>query len=179
MAEQARSLAIDCKYLGTGVPGDGVAATTFEQCREVHESSLTFNFTEANQIQFKAMGQEDPWAVVNRKGDPSSIEWAIPSPTAKEMQTYMGGKVTDEKWEAPITAQTIEKSVKFQTADYQGKYTEYLIPKASISARLSQAPTEEETDLLLVRATILTPVSAAGVRASSFSREVKAVAPEG
>lgn len=88
---QERSLAIDCKYLGTGTPGDGVAAEIFDQCREVHEGSLVFNFTEANQIQFKAMGQEDPWAVVNRKGDPSNIEFAIPSPTAEEMKTFMGG----------------------------------------------------------------------------------------
>ena len=179
MAE--RSLAIDCKYLGYGTPGDGVAASTYTQSREIHEGSLTFNFTEATQVQFKAMGQEDPWAVVNRKGDPSSIEYAIPSPTAEEMKTYCGGKVTGDKWEAPISPETIEKSIKIQTADYDGKYTEYVIPKSSISARLSQAPTEEQTDLLLVKATILTPVSAAGVRAASFSREVKTVAvePEG
>ena len=177
MAE--RSLAIDCKYLGTGTPGDGVAATVFTQCREVNEGSLAFNFTEANQIQFKAMGQEDPWAVVNRKGDPSNIEWAIPSPTAEEMKTFMGGKVTGEKWEAPLNAVTIEKSIKIQTADYEGKYVEYVIPKASIAAYLSQAPTEEETELLLVRATILTPVSSTGVRAASFSREVKTVIAEG
>lgn len=135
MAE--RSLAIDCKYLGHGTPGDGVAAAAFTQCREIHEGSLVFNFTDATQINFRAMGQEDPWAVVNRKGDPSNIEFAIPSPTAEEMKEFMGGTVTGDKWEAPVSVPSIEKSIKIQTAEYQGKYVEYVIPKASISAWIS------------------------------------------
>lgn len=170
-----RSLAIDCKYLGYGTPGDGVAASVYTQCKEIHEGSLVFNFTEASQVPFKAMGQEDPWAVVNRKGDPSSIEFSIPSPTAEEMKIFCGGTISGDKWEAPVSPVTIEKSIQIQTAEYKGQYTEYIIPKVSISARLSQAPTEEQTDLLLVKATILTPVSAAGVRAASFSREVKTI----
>ena len=47
--------------------------------------------------------------------------------------------------------------------------------KASIAGRLSQAPGKEETDLLLVKATIMTPVSAAGVRSAPYCREVKPV----
>lgn len=89
----------------------------------------------------------------------------------------MGGTVTGDKWEAPIDAPNITKSIKMQTADYEGKYTEYVIPKASIFARLSQAPGEEATDLMLVRATIIAPVTAAGVRKTSFTREVKPVTP--
>lgn len=145
----------------------------------MHEKTLAFNFTEANQISFKAMGQEDPWAVVNRKGEPSSIDWAIPSPTAQEMQDFMGGTVVGDKWEAPLNTPSIEKSVKIQTAEYHGKYVEYVIPKASISAYLSQAPSEEDTELLLVKATIMTPVTEAGVRKPSFSREIKAIETEG
>lgn len=174
-----RSLAVDVKYIGAGTPGDGIAAATYTQYATIHENSVAFNFTEAVQVNFKAMGQEDPWAVKSKKGDPSSIEFAIPSPTAAEQLAFMGGTVTGEKWEAPISTPYIEQSIKMQTADYKGKYTEYIIPKASISAYMSQAPGEEQTDLMLVRATIVAPVTAAGVRKPSFSREVKNIEPEG
>lgn len=183
MAEEKnekRTLAVDCKYLGAGTPGDGVAATTYTQYSEIHEDTIVFNFADGSQVQFRAMGQKEPWAVISRITDVSSVEFAIPSPKAKEQQDFMGGTVTGEKWEAPISTPNIIKSLKMQTADYEGKYVEYIIPKAEIFARLSQAPGVESTDLMLVRATIMTPISAAGVRASSFSREVKAVeTPEG
>lgn len=176
-----RSLAVDIKYVGAGTPGDGVAAAAYTQYLEIHESSVVFNFADGSQVQFKAMGQKDPWAVISRITDVSSIEFAIPSPKAQEQADFMGGTVTGDKWEAPVDKPNIIKSIKMQTADYEGKYTEYVIPKASIFARLSQAPGEEATDLMLVRATIVTLVTAAGVRKSAFSREVKTVEvePEG
>lgn len=179
MAKQERTLAVDCQYIGTGTPGDGVPATTYTETETIHEGSLVFGFQQGNQVQFKQMGTEDPWAVINRMGDPSYIEYAIPSPSAEECKRYMGGEVTGEKWEKPITTPTIEQSLKIHTAEYKGKYVEYVVTKASISAYLSQAPTEEETELLLVRATILSVTTSEGVKKSSFSREVKAVAPEG
>lgn len=124
---------------------------------------------------FTAMGREDPWAVVNKKGDPSSIEFAIPSPKAAEMKEFCGGTVTGDKWEAPTSTPTIIKTIKLQSSPYDGKYTEYVLVKASIAGRISQAPGKEETDLLLVKATIMAPISAAGVRSSPYGREVKDV----
>lgn len=175
----SRSLAVDMKYVGAGTPGDGVAAAAiFIQYPEIHESSVVFNFADGSQVQFRAMGQKEPWAVINRIVDISSIEFAIPSPKAQEQKGFMGGTVAGEKWEAPIDTPNIIKSIKMQIADYEGKDTEYIIPKASISARLSQAPGEEATDLMLVRATIIAPVTTAGVRKTLFSREVKTVEVE-
>nr|WP_297167461.1 hypothetical protein [uncultured Dysgonomonas sp.] len=173
-----RTLAVDCKYLGAGTPGDGVAATTYTQYPEIHEDTIVFNFADGTQVQFRAMGQKDPWAVISRITDVSSIEFAIPSPKAQEQVDFMGGTATGEKWEAPVEIPKIIKSIKMQTADYQGKYVEYVIPKAEIFARLSQAPGVEQTDLMLVRATVVTPITSAGVRKSSFSREVKTVDAE-
>lgn len=173
-----RTLAIDCKYLGTGTPGDGIPAATYTEARTIHEGSLVFGFSQGNQVQFKQMGTEDPWAVINRMGDPSYVEFAIPSPTAEECALYMGGTANGEKWEKPINSQIIEKSVKFQTAEYKGKYVEYVITRSSISAYLSQAPTEEETELMLVRATVLSAVTAAGVRKTAFTRETKEIETE-
>ena len=170
-----RSLAVDMKYVGAGEPGDGVAAATYTQYPEIHENSVVFNFSDGTQVSFKAMGQDNPWAIINKKGDPSSIEFAIPSPKASEQKDFMGGTVTGEKWEEPVSTPSIIKSIKMQTADYEGKYTEYIMPKASIFAKLSQAPGSDTTDLMLVKATKLAPVTKAGERKSAFSREVKEV----
>lgn len=168
-----RSLALDIDYLGTSEPGDGVAGKDFTQYPEIE--TVVFNFSEPKEISFTAMGREDPWAVVNKKGDPSSIEFAIPSPTAEEMKAFCGGEVVGGKWKAPVSTPTIIKTIKLQTSPYEGKYTEYILIKASCAGRISQAPDKEQTDLLLVKATIMSPVSAAGVRSEPYSREVKAV----
>ena len=68
---------------------------------------------------------------------------------------------------------SVTRSLKteLQSSPYNGKYTEYVFVKASIAGRLSQAPGKEETDLLLVKATIMTPVSAAGVRSAPYCRK--------
>lgn len=170
-----RSLALDIDYLGVAEPGDGVAGTEFTQYPEIE--TVVFNFSEPKELSFTAMGREDPWAVVNKKGDPSSIEFSIPSPKASEMKEFCGGTVTGDKWEAPVTTPTIIKTIKLHSSPYNGKYTEYVLVKTSISGRISQAPDKEQSDLLLVKATIMAPVSAAGVRTSPYSRSVKPVAP--
>lgn len=171
--DSERSLALDIDYLGVSEPGDGVAGKDFTQYPEIN--TVAFNFSEPKQISFTAMGREDPWVVVSKKGDPSSIEFAIPSPKATEMKEFCGGTVTGDKWEAPTSTPTIIKTIKLQSSPVDGKYTEYVLVKASLAGRLSQAPGKEETDLLLVKATVMTPISAAGVRFSPYSREVKAV----
>lgn len=173
--DSERSLALDIDYLGVAEPGDGVAGVDFTQYPEI--DTVAFNFSEPKEISFMAMGREDPWAVVNKKGDPSSIEFAIPSPKATEMKEFCGGTVTGDKWEAPLTTPTIIKTLKLQSAPYNGKFTEYVLVKTSIAGRLSQAPDKEQTDLLLVKATIMSAVSAAGKKSAPYSREVKAVTP--
>lgn len=170
-----RSLALDIDYLGVAEPGDGVAGSDFTQYPEIE--SVTFNFSEPKEISFTALGREDPWVVVSKKGDPSSIEFTIPSPKATEMKDFCGGTVSGDKWEAPTSTPTILKTIKMQSSPYNGKYTEYVLAKTSVSGRLSQAPGKEASDLLLVKATILTPISKAGNRSAPYSREVKAVTP--
>ncbi|MEG1544936.1 MAG: hypothetical protein RR382_10505, partial [Tannerellaceae bacterium] len=88
-----RSLAVDIAYVGLGTPGNGVPSTNYKRFPIIHESSVVFNFNEATMKAFKAMGSTDPWAILYRKGDPDSVEFAIPSPTAEEMQFFCGGTV--------------------------------------------------------------------------------------
>lgn len=183
MAEnQERSLAIDIDYLGVAEPGDGVPGTEFTQYPDIHEGSVVFNFNEPTQVNFRVYGRKDPWASFDKAGEPDSIDFAIPSPKVSEMKDFCGGTVDGDKWEEPIDLPNIIKSFRIRTAPYNGKYVEYTFPKCKVLGRISQAPGVEDTDLLLVRATKLSVVTAAGQKMTAFTREIKSVekpAPEG
>lgn len=171
----ARSLALDVDYVGVAEPGDGVPGTDFTQCDTI--DSVTFNFSEHKTLSFTGMGREDPWAVVNKRGDPSSIEFTIPSPTADEMKMFCGGTVVGDEWGAPTSTPTIHKTIKMQSSPYNGKYTEYVFVITSIAARLSEAPGKETSDVLLVKATIMAAVAANGDKLKPYTRTVKPVTP--
>lgn len=171
-----RSLAVDISYVGLGNPGNGTPATNYKRFPIIHTGSVAFNFNEATMKAFKAMGIEDPWAILNKKGDPDSIEFAIPSPTSEEMQYFCGGTIDAEgKWEEPISIPTITKSLKLNTLPYKGRYTEYIVVNGNVTGRLSQAPSEEDTDLLLVKVTKQAVFDDNGDQRSAFSRQVKDV----
>ena len=91
---------------------------------------------------------------------------------------FCGGTVSGDKWEAPLSTPSILKTIRLQSLPYQGKFTEYVFVKCSVFGKISQAPDKENCDLLLVKATIMTPVSAAGKQASPYSRAVKAVSED-
>lgn len=171
-----RSLAVDIAYVGLGAMGNGVPATNYKQFPVIHESSVAFNFNEATMKAFKAMGMDNPWAVMYKKGDPDSIEFAIPSPTSEEMLFFCGGSLDAEgKWSEPVSTPTINKSLKLQTLPFNGKYTVYIFVNGSISARLSQAPKEDDTDLLLVKVTKQAVFDSEGTPRPGFSRQVMKV----
>ena len=174
-----RSLAIGVAYVGYGAyPGNGVPASAFTQITEVHKGTVAFNFADPNQVKIEVEGRDDPWKIVNRKGDADSIEFAIPSPTAAELAAFCGGKATGEKWEAPDVMPQVNMSVKINTEPYEGKYVEYTIVNGAVSAKISQAPGSEQTDLLLVKVTRQSAIAADGSLKPSFIREVKTVTPQ-
>lgn len=171
-----RSIAVGVNYIGYGEVGDGVPAATFTQVKDVFKGSVVFNFADANQVKIEVEGREDPLAIINRRADADSIEFAIPSPSAEELLAFCGGKLVGEKWEKPNGFPKINKSFKLSTEPYSEKYTEYVIVNGSVAAKLSQAPGSEQTDLLLVKVTLQSAVSEEGVVFTPFTREVKAVA---
>lgn len=171
-----RSLAVDVAYVGLGDPGDGVPASVCKQFPIIHTASVVFNFNEATIKEFKAMGIDNPWAVLSRKGEADSIEFAIPSPTAEEMQFFCGGTIDAEgKWSEPISLVTKRKTLKLCTRPYQGKYTEYVIVNGNVAGRLSQAPSEEDTDLLLVKVTKQAVFDSNGKQHTAFTRHVRPI----
>ena len=55
---------------------------------------------------------------------------------------------------------------------------EYTIVNGAVSAKISQAPGSEQTDLLLVKVTRQSAIAADGSLKPSFIREVKTVNPQ-
>lgn len=174
MAEE-RSLAVGIKYLGCAEPGDGTAGTEFTQYPIIERDSVVFNFNDPTSVDFYAEGMDDPWESYDKAGDADSFDFGISSPTAEEMKAFMGGTVVGNKWQAPVERPVIRKSVKLATVPYKGKQTEYVFALCKITGKIDRVPGSEQTDLLLVRCTKLTPVSSTGVAGSPYSREVKAV----
>ena len=174
MAE-ARSLAVKIAYLGMADPGDGVPGTVFTHFPIIEEGSVVCNFSDPTSVDFRAEGLDDPWESFDKMGEADNFEFNIPSPTAEELKFFLGGTVTGggKKWEAPVTAPSVRKTVKMETALYKGKKIEYIFVNCKITAKMTQFPSSEQTDLLQVRVTKLAAVTAAGVVKSAWSREVK------
>lgn len=171
-----RCLAIGMAYVGVGnYPGAGVPGVELNQITDIFEGSVVFNFAEPAQTKIMIEGTDEPRWIVNRKGDVSSVEFAIPSPTVDDMVMFCGGTKEGNRWEEPNVIPTINKTVKMNTEPYDGTYTEYVIVNGSISARISQGPTKTASELLLVKVTKQIAATADGTLKSPFTREVKAV----
>ena len=172
-----RSIAIGVNLISYGEAKNGVVPAEFTPLRDIFKGSVAFNFADANQVKIEVEGREDPLAIINRKGDADSIEFSIPSPTTAELVAFCGGTASGDKWEAPNGFETINKAFRIATQPYEGKYVEYTIVNGAVSAKLSQAPGSEQTDLLLVKVTRQAAAAADGTVKPSFIREVKTVTP--
>lgn len=172
---QERSLAVGVSYVGFADPGDGIPGTDYTQTPIVEEGSVVLNFSDPTTVDFRAEGLEDPWESFDKAGEADSIDLNIPSPTAEEMEFFLGGKATGNKWEAPTERPVIRKSFMMRTLPYKGKFTEYIFANCKVNGKLNQAPSSEQTDLLQVRVTKLAAITAAGEKMPSWSREVKDV----
>ena len=171
-----RSLAVGVSYVGIAEPGDGVPGTVYTQYPEIEKSSVVFNFNDPTTTDFEIENSDEPWESFDQAGDADSIDFNIPSPSAEEMQAFMGGSVTNGKWAAPADGiPSIRKSFKMRSKPYKGKYVEYEFAYCKVFAKLGQAPGADQTDLLQVRITKLAAITAAGVKMSPWSREVKDV----
>lgn len=179
MPQNDRSLAIGVSYVGFGVyPGAGAAAAAYTHIKDISEGTVVFNFGEPTQVNINIEGTDVPRWIVNRKGDPDSIELAIPSPSVEDMVMFCGGTNNNGTWEEPTSIPTINMSMKMLTEPYDGKYTEYVVINGSVVARLSQAPGKEQSELLLVKVTKQLVVDATGALKTPFTRTVKDVPAE-
>jgi hypothetical protein len=168
-----RSLAIGVAYVGFSDPGDGVPGTDYKQYSVIEEGSVVLNFNDPTSVDFRAEGMRDPWESFDKAGDADSMDFNIPSPTAAECEAFMGGEVdSDGKWNAPIEIPVIRKSFLMKSLSYKGRHTEYEFALCKVSGKLTQAPSSEQTDLLQIRVTKLTPIKSDGTLMSPWSRAV-------
>lgn len=173
--KKGRSLAVGISYVGLGEPGDGVPASSFKHFPIIHEGSVAFNFSETTPVDFRGEGLKDAWESFDKAGEADSIEFAIPSPTNEEMLFFCGGSISGDEWQAPVEIPNIRKTLKMNTIPYKGRYIQYCFVNCKVSARLTQAPSSENTDLLLVKCTKLAAITSAGQQMSPFTRGIKNV----
>lgn len=168
-------VAIGVSFAGVAPVGDGVPGTEFIQIPKIFEGSVAFNFSDAKEIPIPVEGSDDPLDIILRKGEASSIELAIPTPTTDQMVMFAGGSKLGEKWSEPITVPSINKTLKLESEEYKGQKLQYIIVNAKVQAKISQAPGKEQTELLLVKFTQQTAMTEAGAVNSGFSREIVTV----
>lgn len=170
-----RQKAIGISYVGYGTPGDGVVAVSLTELEAVSEDTVVFNFSDFTETPVNIEQSDDPLFTILTKGSPDSLEFAIPSPKTAEYGAFMGGTVTGDKYEDDGTVAQKSLSIVIKTKPVGGNFIQYTFPKCTVSAKISQAPGKEKTELLLVKCVRDTCITTAGVRKPSFIREVLAV----
>lgn len=170
-----RQKAIGISYVGYGTPGDGVVATSLTEIEAVSKDTVAFNFSDLTETPIDIEQSDDPLFTILTKGSPDSFEFAIPSPKTAEYGAFMGGTVTGDKYEDDGTVAQKSLSFVIKTKPVDGKQVQYTFPKCTVSAKISQAPGKEKTELLLVKCVRDSCITALGVRKPSFIREVVAV----
>lgn len=176
MAKKEKALAIGMEYVGYApYLDDGAVASALTEIEDVHAGSVAFNFADPTEVKINVERLDDPRWILNQKGDVDSVELAIASPSSEEMKAFCGGEVEAGKWSEPLSIPSINMSLKMRTKPYKGQCIEYVIINGSVSAKLSQAPGKEQTDLLLIKVKKQAVITSEGVVKPSFSREVKDV----
>jgi len=109
---------------------------------------------------------------------------SIPTPSNATIKKLAGGvhdktdvepDVNDE-WQEPFEGvPDISFTYQCETVPRNGSKVVYTIVNAKVLAKLSQAPTADNPELLLVRFYKQAAISAAGVKGYAFSRKVVAV----
>ncbi len=170
-------IAIGISYIGYAPVGDGVPGTAFTPIPNIFKDSVTFNFADASEVKVPIEGSSEPLAIINVKNETDYIEISIPSPSTDELVALAGGSKEDSKdlWNEPLVVPNINKTIKIVTSEYDKKVVEYVIVNGKITAKLSQAPGAEQSELLLVRVYKQAAITAAGEKNVSFTREIKAV----
>ena len=166
-----RQKAIGISYLGYGTPGDGVVSASLTEVEAISKDTVAFNFADLTETPIDIEQSDDPLFTILTKGSPDSFEFAIPSPKSSEFGAFMGGTVTGDKYEDDGSVKQQSLSIVIKTKPIDGKYIQYTFPKCTVSAKISEAPGKEKTELLLVKCVRDACITTAGVRKPSFIRE--------
>lgn len=178
----ARPVAMGVGAMRIAQVGDGVAGTDFKDLPLPTLGSVAFNFQDPKEVKIETEGADEPFYVEFVKDGTDYIEFSVPTPSNETIKTFMGGTIdkgTTESpkdiWSAPEIVPSIAYTFQCETLPKQGKKVIYTIVNGRIAAKLSQAPSKEQAELLLVRVYKQAAISAAGVVGKAFTREVVTV----
>lgn len=183
MAEK-RPIAMGIAKHSVATPGDGVPGTVFSELPLPQKNAVAFNFSDPSEVRIDLEGSLDPLYSAFVKDTTDFIEVSIPTPDNATIQKLAGGvhdktgvepNVNDE-WQEPFEGvPDINFTYQCETVPRNGLKVVYTIVNARVLAKISQAPTADNAELLMVRFYKNAAVSAAGVKGYAFSRKVVAV----
>lgn len=159
-------------------PGDGVPGAEFEDLPLPQKNAVVFNFTDPNEVRIDTEGSNDPLYSAFVKDTTDFIEVSIPTPGNATIAKLAGGVhvALDDEWQEPFEGvPDINFTYQCETVPRNGSKVIYTIVNAKVLAKISQAPTADNPELLMVRFYKQAAISAAGVKGYAFSRKVAPV----
>lgn len=176
----SRPIAMGIKAIRHYDVGDGVPGTENPTTMpNPSENAVAFNFGDPEEVRVPIEGSDDPLFSFFKKGSTDYVEVSYPSPSNATIKEVMGGTIDAEsdEWQEPVNLPSINKTVEIESMPINGKKVLYSIVNARVVGKLSQAPTKDNVELLMVRYYKQAAISAAGVQGYAFSRKVVSVAP--
>jgi hypothetical protein len=178
MATNKQPIALGIASHGVAPYGDGVPGTVFDSLPNPLKNAVTFNFSDPAEVKIELEGSSAPLYVGFKKDATDYIEMSIPTPSNDVIKKLMGGEIdaTKDVWKSPVNGvPDISYTYKCETEARNGMKVIYTITNAKVMAKLSQGPTADNPELLMVRFYIQDAISAAGVKGAAFTREVVTV----
>lgn len=165
---------------GVAPVGDGVPGTAFDALPLPLKNAVSFNFADPNEVKIELEGSNDPLYAAFVKDTTDYIELSIPTPDNATIVKLAGGTMSAETgkdiWqEAHEGVPDIYYTYRCETIPRNGSKVVYTIVNAKVMAKISQAPTADNPELLMVRFYKHAAISAAGKKGFAFTREVVAV----
>ena len=174
MAE-LRPIAMGIASHSVATPGDGIPGTEFTDLPLPQKNAVVFNFSDPTEVRIDLEGSSDPLYSGFIKDNTDFIEVSIPTPDNATIMKLAGGKhvAADDEWQEPFEGvPDISYTYKCETVTRNGSKVVYMIVNAKVLAKLSQAPTADNPELLLVRFYKQAAISSLGVKGYAFSRKV-------
>lgn len=176
----ARPIAMGTKEVRHFDVGDGVPGTTNKVTMpNPSENAVAFNFADPEEVRIPIEGSDDPLFSFFKKGSTDYVEVSYPTPSNEIIKEVMGGTLNTgteqaplDEWREAVNLPSINKTIEIESMPINGKKVIYTIVNARVVAKLSQAPTKDNVELLMVRYYKQAAISAAGEQGYAFSRKV-------
>jgi hypothetical protein len=152
---------IGCTKIEMGaIAGDGGMGTTLASVGEIYQGTAQFTGEAPNITDHFSEQSDDPMVSISVRGK-QQVKFTIVDVTPANLVLFLGGTASGTnpafKWDSPLTAPSIEQSLKITTT--QG-YT-IAIPRAKISANINWMLGKTDLAKVEVTAMIMTPTKAA------------------